>query len=208
MKIELEGVGKRYKMEWILRGIDLSLQSGGRYAITGPNGSGKSTLMKMLSGYLTPSKGKITFIHQAQALPNGDVYKHLSYAAPYIDLIEAFTLWEAIRFHQRFQSFRSEIDAEGLYQLLGFKKARRKQIRHFSSGMKQRLKLALAFCSDTPLLLLDEPTTNLGTEGIRWYQQLMERYAPGRTLLVASNAEVDFDGCEERINVLQYKKKP
>jgi ABC-type multidrug transport system ATPase subunit len=206
MKIELQGIGKRYKLEWILRGIDLTIPSEGRVAITGPNGSGKSTLMKMLSGYLSPSKGSIQFTNQDQAVAISDLYHHLSYAAPYIDLIEELTLLEAIRFHQQFKPLLPGMDTDGIYQLLGFKKAKRKQIRHFSSGMKQRLKLVLAFCSDTPLLLLDEPTTNLDVEGMQWYRSLIDRFANDRTLIIASNVDVDFDFCEQRVDILDYKQ--
>jgi len=206
MKIELQGVGKRYRTEWILRRVELSLEAGRRYAITGPNGSGKSTLLKMLSGHLTPSKGKIRFYQGGKQLPVDQVYPHLSYAAPYIELIEEFTLWEALQFHQRFKPLMSGLDAEALYQRLNFHKARHKPISNFSSGMKQRLKLILAICSDTPLLLLDEPTTNLDAEGIQWYRQLIDEYTTGRLLLIASNVAVDFDFCEEQIDILQYKK--
>ena len=205
MKIELQGVGKRYKLEWILRGIDLSVPPQSQVAITGPNGSGKSTLMKMLSGYLSPSKGRIHFTLDAQQVGESELYRHLAYAAPYIDLIEELTLTEAIRFHQRFKPLLPGMDEDATYQLLGFKKAKRKQIRHFSSGMKQRLKLALALCSDTPLLLLDEPTTNLDTEGIQWYRSLIDRFAQNRTLIIASNVDVDFDFCEQRVDILAYK---
>lgn len=206
MKIELKSVGKRYKMEWILRGIDLCVEEGQRYAITGPNGAGKSTLLKMCSGHLSPSKGKLQFSLRGQQLPISEVYRHLAYAAPYIELIEELTLTEAIQFHLRFKPLLPGLDAEGLYQLLGFKKARQKPLRNFSSGMKQRLKLALAICSDTPLLLLDEPGTNLDAQGLAWYQQLVADYAGGRTLLVASNVDADFDFCEQRISVLDYKQ--
>ena len=205
MKIELQGVGKRYKLEWILRGIDLSIPTQARVAITGPNGSGKSTLMKMLSGYLSPSKGRIDFQLSGRKLNEEELYRHLAYAAPYIDLIEELTLAEAIRFHRQFKPLLPGMDADAAYQLLGFKKAKRKQIRHFSSGMKQRLKLALALCSDTPLLLLDEPTTNLDTEGIQWYRSLIDRFAQNRTLIIASNVDVDFDFCEQRVDILAYK---
>lgn len=205
MKIELEGVGKRYKMEWILKGVNLRVEPAQRYAITGPNGSGKSTLLKMLSGYLTPSKGQIRFALNGRPVPTGEVYPHLAYAAPYIELIEELSLLEAIRFHQRFKPFQQGLQPEDVYALLGFKKARRKLIRNFSSGMKQRLKLALALLSDTPYLLLDEPTTNLDTEGIAWYRCLIDDYTTGRTLIIASNVTVDFDFCEAQIDILQYK---
>ena len=205
MKIELDNVGKRYRMEWILRGISLQFEADKQYAITGPNGSGKSTLLKILSSHLTPSKGKVRYFHGLKALDHTTAYRHLSYAAPYIELIEELTLWEALQFHLRFKPLRDNMAANDVLELLHFNKARNKPIRDFSSGMKQRLKLALAICSDTPLLLLDEPTTNLDKEGVAWYRNLIESYSPGRLLIVASNVDVDFDFCEEKVSILDYK---
>ncbi|MCB0568632.1 MAG: ABC transporter ATP-binding protein [Phaeodactylibacter sp.] len=205
MRIELSGIGKRYRMEWILRDVSLTLEAGKRYAITGPNGSGKSTLLKMLSGHLTPSKGNIRFFHDGKPVDISAVYQYLSFAAPYIDLIEELTLWEALAFHTRFKPLLGHLGTTELLELLGLEKSRNKPIRNFSSGMKQRLKLALALCSDTPLLLLDEPTTNLDKEGIAWYRRLIDTYAPGRLLIVASNVDVDFDFCEERVGIMGYK---
>ncbi|MBV6655883.1 MAG: ABC transporter ATP-binding protein, partial [Mameliella sp.] len=187
------------------KNVELAIQPAQRYAITGPNGSGKSTLMKMLSGHLTPSKGKITFSIHDNPVAVTEVYQHLAYAAPYIELIEELSLIEALTFHQKFKPFQSPLTPEAVYKILGFKKARGKLIRNFSSGMKQRLKLALAILSDTPYLLLDEPTTNLDAEGIQWYRQLIEQHTTGRTLIIASNVDVDFDFCENRINILEYK---
>ncbi|PHN08321.1 ABC transporter ATP-binding protein [Flavilitoribacter nigricans] len=206
MKIELEKVAKRYRREWILRKVDLTIEAGKRYAIEGPNGSGKSTLLRILSGHLTPSKGKIRHLVDGQVIDPDQVYRHLSYAAPYIELIEELTLAEALRFHRRFKEFLPGLDDEVILELLSLPGNSSKLVRHFSSGMKQRLKLALALCSDTSFLLLDEPTTNLDQQGIDWYLQLVERFAGDRTVVVASNVAVDFGFCEERFSVLQYKK--
>ncbi|MDX1667450.1 MAG: ABC transporter ATP-binding protein [Saprospiraceae bacterium] len=206
LRIELVEVAKRYRLEWVLRHINLTFEAGRRYALTGPNGSGKSTLMKMLSGHLSPSRGKIRFQLGEQPLDRGEVYRYLSYAAPYVDLIEEFTLQEAVDFHCRFKNFPPPLDPEALIQLLGFKRARQKPVRAFSSGMKQRLKLALAICSDTPMLLLDEPTTNLDQQGVQWYLDLIHQYGAKRTIVVASNAAVDYGFCEEGVDVMGYKK--
>ena len=207
MKVQLDQVGKRFKFEWIFRGVDLSFESPIQYAIQGPNGSGKSTLLKVLSGHLTPSKGKVTFSNAQGNIEIGQVYKSVSFAAPYINLIESFTLTEAIQFHQQFKSFQQDLDTQALIELLNFQKSANKQIRFFSSGMKQRLKLVLALCSDTPILLLDEPTTNLDTQGMEWYRSLIDRFANDRLLIIASNVAVDFDFCQERVNIMDYKKK-
>lgn len=207
MRIELSGVGKRYRREWILRDVELTLLAGRQYAITGPNGSGKSTLLKILSGHLSPSKGQVVFNNAlSQPVKVDEVYRQLSFAAPYIDLIEDFTLEEAIQFHIRLKPLFPGLTPADFYSLLGFKKARQKPLRAFSSGMKQRLKLALAICSDTPLLLLDEPTTNLDRAGVKWYRTLVQQYSTGRLVAIASNVEEDFDFCGEQISILRYKQ--
>lgn len=205
MRIELEGVAKRYRLEWVLRNVNLTFQDDKKYAVTGPNGSGKSTLMRILAGHLTPSRGQARFFYQNNRLDAGEVYRFLSYAAPYIELIEEFTLTEAIDFHKKFKPFARQMNAGDIISLLGFERSRNKAIRNFSSGMKQRLKLALAVCSETPLLLLDEPTTNLDRQGVEWYRRLIDEYAPGRLVIVASNVEVDYEFCEEVIGVEGFK---
>ncbi len=206
MKIELEKVAKRYRNEWILRRLDLTFSPEHSYAIAGPNGSGKSTLLKMLSAYLTPSRGKVRFFNAQREIETAAVYRHLSFAAPYMDLIEEFNLIESLRFHQQFKPLLKEIEAADFMDLLGLpRSARQKMIRHFSSGMKQRLKLALALCSEAQLILLDEPTTNLDRQGMNWYRSLVQKFQKDRLLIIASNVAEDFDFCSRKIDILQYK---
>lgn len=205
MRIELHQVGKRYQNEWIVKNISLELKEKGRYAVTGPNGSGKSTLLKMISGHLSPSKGKVSHFIKDEKLDINEVYRQVSYAAPYIDLIEDLTLTEAIQFHQKFKPFLNKLKVKDIIELLGFKKSRNKAIKYFSSGMKQRLKLALAICSDSSLLLLDEPTTNLDRQGVEWYLELIEAYRLERLIIVASNVEEDYKFCSDIISILRFK---
>ncbi|MBK8565096.1 MAG: ABC transporter ATP-binding protein [Saprospiraceae bacterium] len=205
MQITLEQVSKRYRYDWIFKGVDYQIVAGSRTAITGPNGSGKSTLMKVLSGHLSPSKGTVTFVAGGKKISADEVYRNVSYAAPYIELIEEFTLAEAIDFHKKFKPLLAGLGTADILDLLAFPKAKDKQVRHFSSGMKQRLKLALAACSDATLLLLDEPTTNLDAQGVDWYLALMERFIGDRTVVVASNVAVDYGFCREVIDILKYK---
>ncbi|GAB5552501.1 MAG: ABC transporter ATP-binding protein [Saprospiraceae bacterium] len=207
MKVQLDQVGKRYKYEWIFRGIDATFEKGQSYAIQGPNGSGKSTLLKVLSGHLTPSKGTISFEQDGVPLEINQVYKELTFAAPYVALIEDFTLEEAINFHQRFKQLLPGLSTKGLIDLLGFQKSTNKAVKYFSSGMKQRLKLALAICSKSNFLLLDEPTTNLDEQGVGWYRSLIEQYTANRLLVIASNVAVDFDFCKHQLQITDYKKK-
>lgn len=205
MTIDLKNIGKRYRLEWIFRGISGTFQSGERWAILGPNGSGKSTLLKVLSGHLTPSKGEISFVNQGIAIKEEAVYKQISYAAPYIELIEEFTLEEALRFHAKLKPLRPGFTPARIYDLLALPKSRQKEIRFFSSGMKQRVKLALALCSDTSILLLDEPATNLDVQGVEWYKQLISEYAGDRLVIIASNDPHDAAFCEKHLGILDYK---
>lgn len=206
MQVSFHQVSKRYRYEWIFKGIDYNFRSGHSYAITGPNGSGKSTLLKILCGHLSPSKGKVEFSFNNKKIAADDVYRQVSYAAPYIDLIEEFTLREALDFHQKFKPLLPGLNTNTLMDLLAFSKATNKEVRHFSSGMKQRLKLVLALCTDSPVLLLDEPTTNLDRQGMEWYRRLVDRFMNGRLTVVASNVDIDFDFCENQLNILDFKQ--
>lgn len=206
MNIKLEELGKKYNAEWIFKGIHLDLVAPKRYAIVGPNGSGKSTLLKVISGHTTPTKGRIGhYTADHKKLPNDAVYPYISYAAPYIELIEELTLIEAITFHSQLKPFYSHLSVQDVLQLSGLSHAANKEIRHFSSGMKQRVKTTLAVCSDTACLLLDEPATNLDLQAIAWYKQLVEQFSENRLVLIASNDLDDIAFCQEQVNILDYK---
>lgn len=205
MEILLKDIGKRYLYEWIFKKITIQFQAQHRYAILGNNGSGKSTLLKILAGHLSPTKGTIQHQEQQQTIDKDSLYQQISFAAPYIDLIEEFTLEEAIHFHQKFKKFRNKLTAKDLLQLIQLEHAAHKEIRFFSSGMKQRLKLGLAICSDTSLLLLDEPTSNLDEKSIAWYQDFLNQFASNRLIIIASNEQRDIAQCTKQLNIMHYK---
>lgn len=207
LEIKLQQIGKRYRFDWIFRRLDYTFCAGEAYAILGANGSGKSTLLKVLAGHLSPTKGRIEFVNLGRVVAADEVYRQVSYAAPYIELIEEFTLREQLVFHQRFQPLQPGLDTATLLDILQLKNATNKEIRFFSSGMKQRLKLVLAACAATSVLLLDEPTTNLDEQGMRWYLDLMERFAKNRLVVVASNVPLDYQFCAHQINIQHFKKK-
>ena len=163
--------------------------------------------MQVLSGHLSPSKGKISFENQGKNVDIEDVFRHVSYAAPYIDLIEEFTLAESIAFHEKFKPFQSGFDINKIIDILELPKgSRHKEIRYFSSGMRQRLKIALAALAETPILLLDEPTTNLDAQGVQWYSNIIERYTEKKLLIIASNTEHDYHFCTETMRVTDFKQ--
>jgi len=207
MEIILKDIGKRYLYEWIFKKINVHFQPQHRYAILGNNGSGKSTFLKIIAGHLSPSKGTIEHHYGKQAIDKEKLYQQISFAAPYIDLIEEFTLLEAIRFHQRFKNFRKNLTPDEFLQLIQLSDAKNKEIRFFSSGMKQRLKLGLAICSDTSLLLLDEPTSNLDEASIAWYQAFLNQFTDNRLVIIASNEKRDIEHCTKRLNIMEFKGK-
>lgn len=205
MNIILSSLGKRYNREWIFRKLDYTFQSPGKYAITGPNGSGKSTLLQVISGVLQHNEGEIIYRTEERALQPETIYRHVSLAAPYLDLVEEMTLLEFLHFHQNTKGWIPGLNLENLIRELQLEKASHKQIRYFSSGMKQRVKLAQALLSEVPLILLDEPLTNLDTEGIQTYYHLIEQYAGDRLVIVSSNDPQEYKFCEETLNIAQYK---
>ncbi len=205
MKIKLIDAGKRFNREWIFRHADLEFVSGTAYAITGPNGSGKSTLLQTIGTLLEPSEGKLSFWKNDQELPIEKGYQYISFCAPYLDVVEEMTLLEFLHFHKEFKPFVPGFDAEKIIDDIGLHTAINKQIRNFSSGMKQRVKLAQAIFSNTPAILLDEPCTNLDAAGIELYQQLIKEHCLDRMVIVSSNDKIEYNFCEVEIEIGRFK---
>ena len=199
--ILLDAVGKRYNREWIFKKFNYQIESGKAYAIVGGNGSGKSTLLQTIAGSILHSTGTITY--QADGKNIEDSYKYISIATPYMELIEEMTANEFLNFHGSFT--RLILSNEEILAAVQLQDAADKQVRYFSSGMKQRLKLAQAFFSNTPVLLLDEPTTNLDEQGVQCYEQLIKDHTKNRIVIVGSNVEREYKFCTELINMADYK---
>jgi len=205
MTISLSDAGKRFNREWIFRHFTYTFEKGKSYAITGPNGSGKSTLLKGISGSMHINEGNIQWTIGNKQLANEQVYNHVSLCAPYLEIVEEMTLKEFLDFHNGFKPFLPGITTGSIVSSLGLEKASNKQIRYYSSGMKQRVKLAQCIFSDTAIVLLDEPCTNLDTAGIGLYHQLINDYCKNRLVMVSSNDEVEYKFCEEKINISNYR---
>lgn len=204
MKISLQNIGKRYNSEWIFKDINLEFSSNDSYAILGGNGSGKSTFLQILAGNFIPSEGKISYSFNSKEISSEDVFKHISIATPYLELFEEFTLKEQIEFHSKFKRLR--LPGKKIIERLYLETAVNKSIKYFSSGMKQRVKLALAILSDCPILLLDEPTSNLDHKAIEWYQRLISDFGKGKLIFVCSNKIAnEYSFCTKVINIEEYK---
>jgi len=200
MHIKLEKIGKKYGKNWILRNVNLEFLPGHRYAILGSNGAGKSTLMKLISSQTEANIGSISY----DDIEIDDVHQKISYCAPYIDLIEELTLRELLTFVEKFKPFLPAYPIEYILDL--FKFDENKWIKDYSSGMKQRVKLALALFADVELCLLDEPTSNLDEKGVDWYLDTLEEIKQQRTIIVASNIQREYAFCEHLIDVNDFKK--
>jgi ABC-type multidrug transport system ATPase subunit len=206
MKIRLSNAGKRFNREWIFRGADLEFISGVSYAVTGPNGSGKSTLLQTIGGMLLPSEGTVSFSVGDRPVATEEDYRYISFCAPYLEVIEEMTLSELLEFHQHFKPLIKGFSIKQAIAEIGLEAAAHKQIRYYSSGMKQRVRLAQAIFSDAPAVLLDEPCSNLDQKGIELYHRLIATYCPDRLVIVCSNDEVEYSFCEERIEIGRYKQ--
>jgi len=207
MEILFSKVGRRYKFDWIFKDIDFKFNSGKIYALKGPNGSGKSTFLKILSGQLSPSSGNVTYNDNGKNIETALVYQKVSFAGPYIDLIEELNLDELIDFHFKFKKPVQGIAQSEIINLIGLKHAAKKEIQFYSSGMKQRVKLGLSILSDSAILLLDEPATNLDQEGQDWFKDLLAKHCKERLVIVASNEASDFALCTDSIDIRDYKQK-
>jgi ABC-type multidrug transport system ATPase subunit len=203
--IQVKNASKRFHNEWIFKNLDLELSSGNTLAITGGNGSGKSTLLKCLSGAIPLTSGTIQYQAGSTQISEEHWFRSLALATPYLELPEEFTLSEVINFHFQFKNPLQNRTNTEILEVLGLEKHKSKAISQFSSGMKQRVKLALAIFSEVPLLLLDEPTTNLDTQGLSWYLKLIQQYSPGRILVICSNDPREYDFCEKKITLEDLK---
>ncbi|MBI1770467.1 MAG: ABC transporter ATP-binding protein [Bacteroidetes bacterium] len=212
MNVIANNLGKRFNREWVFRNFNYEFESGKTYAITGPNGSGKSTLMQVLWGQMHPSEGSVDYLTSPLSSGEGtgvrsdqsEVYKSVSIAAPYMDLIDEFTLEEMVRFHFKFK--KSRLPIEVVIEKIGLNSSNQKIIASFSSGMRQRLKLALAFYSESDLLFLDEPCTNLDKKSMEWYVNHLEQVPSTMTVFIASNQEHEYPSSANKIDILVYKQ--
>ena len=207
LEIQVREAAKKFQFEWIFSNLSFEVPAGGKIAITGGNGSGKSTLLRCLSGQIPLTAGKVTYLIDKKPVEEAAIYRFLAIGAPYLELPEEYTLTELLRFHFRFKKKVAGLDTDDMVKIMYLEKSVDKQILYFSSGMKQRLKLGLCFFSDVPLLLLDEPVSNLDKKGIGWYQELVREYGAKKTVFVCSNDSREYGFCDRIINVEDYKPK-
>jgi ABC-type multidrug transport system ATPase subunit len=205
LEIHVNRLGKRFNREWIFRNLDYVFKPAQVYAVTGPNGSGKSTFLQVLWGQLPQSTGELHYRSATGEIPVDEIYKYLTVATPYLDLIEEFTLAEHLRFHFSLKNSRSEMTVPTILEKMKLTHAQHKHIANFSSGMKQRVKLGLAFFTQANLIFLDEPTTNLDNEASAWYHEQLGNLPVESTVIIASNDSSEYPTTAQIINVMDFK---
>jgi len=203
--ITVENLSKRFNREWIFKNLNYSFNSGNTYAITGPNGSGKSTLLQLLWGQLPQTSGSVIYTSENKIIPIEEIFRHVSIATPYMDLIDEFTLIEQIEFHFKMRSIRLGLTPEEIVDKLYLSQARNKNISNFSSGMKQRLKLGLAFFTEANAIFLDEPGTNLDSNAFAWYKQNLADLPTDQLVIIASNQSIEYPENALILNMSDFK---
>lgn len=202
MEVRLEKLSRSFGAQQVLRDVNHHIAEGTAHAVLGGNGSGKSTLLRLVQGSLTPSSGKVVYLQNGKEAQPDKLPYIISLAGPYLELIEELTAFEFLSFYEKFRPFLQNIDPKQLLEIAMLTEAADKEIRHFSSGMRQRLRLAVAMLSQSSLILLDEPSSNLDPRGVGWYQQLVENYRQGRTMLVGSNfQEEEIFFCDHQLEI-------
>lgn len=204
--ISLTNAGKRFNRDWIFRGLHYTFTSGNAYAVTGPNGSGKSTLLQCIAAAVQSNEGAIEYRLNNTVISHDDVYKYVAIVAPYLEVIEEMTVAEFLTFHASFKPLLATVSIQQIIEEIGLGAAAGKQIRFYSSGMKQRVKMAQAIFSAVPVLLLDEPCTNLDATGYELYHTLIKKYCSDKLIIVSSNDKNEYDFCKEVISITDYKK--
>jgi ABC-type multidrug transport system ATPase subunit len=205
LAISTQKLGKRFNREWIFRELDFTFEPANVYAITGPNGSGKSTLLQVLWGQMPPSKGDLQYRKGDVSVPPEEVFQHLSIAAPYMDLVEEFTLLEQLKFHFSLKKSRENMSIDEMIERMYLTASRNKLISNFSSGMRQRVKLALAFFTQSDTVFLDEPGTNLDIQAFDWYLKQLHALPPQTMVLIASNNPAEYPVNAQKIDIMLYK---
>jgi len=203
ISLDANGLGKDFNRRSIFRDISFSLKIGDSLAITGKNGAGKSTLIKILAGLLQPSKGSVQYY--LNDIPIGiEKFKHnIGFVSPYLNLYEEFTAIENLYLLTRIRT-ASDTGQEKLKEVLSAVSLWHRRddiVGTFSSGMKQRLKYAFALLHNPLVLILDEPTSNLDSEGFEFVQHLVQTNKETHIIIIATNDRSEVRWCGEVKNL-------
>lgn len=192
-------LGKNFKNKHVLNQINIHVPEGKIYCIMGPNGAGKSTLLKMISGIEKPTEGDINF--KGKDWKREDL-KVIGSLIEEPGLFDNLTVEDNIKLKLKLHHVENE-DQEQILNTLGFGDHNQEKVKGFSTGMRQRLGIALAFMGNPDLVVLDEPTNGLDTFGIHELRELlMLEKKQGKTIIIASHMLSEIQKVADRIAIL------
>ncbi len=199
--IEVCHIYKNFQQHWVIRDWSQIFTMGHTYAIIGENGSGKTTLLEMIAGFVVPTKGNIRYNHQNVNISVDSIYQFIAYCSPTMQLIEEMTAIEFLHFHHIFKPFTTSLTPNTILKKIQLDRFPHKKISQFSSGMKQRLKLAQAIFSSAPILIMDEPCTNLDEQNIHLYHSWIKEYTAHKIIIIASNNPIEYNFCNHILSI-------
>lgn len=205
LKFSAENISHSFNSGNIFRNVSFTVDKNSPLAITGSNGSGKSTLLKILSGLLSPVKGKVIISDSEKQIDIQVDKTTVSLYAPYINLYDELTGVENLRYFHRLR-FSQDTDYNLLLRKVGIENSAHKLYKSYSSGMKQRLRLAFAISGEPKILLMDEPTTNLDEAGSEIVNNVIQEQLNRGIIIIASNVSSDLKYCKSNLDIEDYKK--
>jgi len=170
-------------------------------SITGRNGSGKSTLIKILASILSQTSGEFSIQVDNKKIEKREYYKYIGFVSPYLNLYDEFTGYENLNFITKVRKI-NPLRIEEVLKRVGLWERRNDLVKVYSSGMKQRLKIAFAVIHNPPVLLLDEPTSNLDADGIKIVDDISSAQKKEGILIIATNDEHEKSLCEKELNLI------
>jgi heme exporter protein A len=200
--LHVEYLRKDFNRKNVFWDISFELNSGQSIAITGRNGSGKSTLVKILSGVLSATSGKVVLEYGGYEIPADERHRYVGFVSPYLQLYDEFSALENLTLcaSLRGQTYNGS-RGEELLGLVNLSSRKNDIVRTYSSGMKQRLKYAFALLHKPQILILDEPAANLDTEGIEMLRRVMKMQCEKGILVIATNDSDDVRYVDRTVSV-------
>jgi ABC-type multidrug transport system ATPase subunit len=200
VSLKISNLRKEFDRRPVFKNLDFSLGNSDSIAITGRNGSGKSTLIKVLANVYTQTSGNIELTLDGKSIERQHYYRYLGFVSPYLNLYDEFTGYENLHFVTKVRGLKPD-GIDDVLKRVGLYDRRHDLVKIYSSGMKQRLKIAFSIIHNPLILMLDEPTSKLDSEGIKTVDGIAEEYKNGRILIIATNDEHEKNLCKGEINL-------
>lgn len=186
LAVETKGLTKLYGGKAAVKDLNLRVGEGQIYGFIGRNGAGKSTTLKMISGLASPTQGEVSLF--GKPISNPVVRRRLGVLIEAAGLYPNMTARQNVVMKAKCMGLAEEKSVDQVLELTGLSDTGKKQVKHFSMGMKQRLGVALALLGNPDLLILDEPINGLDPEGIKELRQLvLKLQEEGKTILLSSH---------------------